>query len=115
MKDIFIRSTLKILLSSTCLLALPTAYAGTDGERIFLQNCLVCHGEDGSGAMPGVSDLTENTQWLAIPDDQLMSSIKNGIQKPGAAVNMPPKGGNPGLTDDDIKAVITYMRNTLFK
>jgi len=97
------------------LIYIAPAYADTNGEMIYTQNCMVCHADDGSGAMPGVADLTENRGWLTLSESQLLSRLKKGIQKPGATVTMPPKGGNPDLTNDDIKAVITYMRNTFFK
>lgn len=80
-----------------------------------MKNCMVCHADDGSGAMPGVADLTESREWLKLSEPQLLSRMKQGIEKPGATVPMPPKGGNPELTDDDLKAVIHYMRNTFFK
>jgi len=35
---------------------------------------------------------------------------RNGYQGPGSPMAMPPKGGNSTLTDDDLKAVIKYMR-----
>ena len=86
-----------------------------NGEQIYIKNCQVCHADDGSGAMPGVTDLTDNREWLTMPESKLLSRMNQGIQKDGAAVTMPPKGGNPDLTDADIKAVITYMRNTFSK
>ena len=103
------------MLVGVFLVSIAPVYADINGEMIYTKNCMVCHADDGSGAMPGVADLTENREWLILPETQLLSRLKKGIQKPGATVTMPPKGGNPNLTDDDIKAVITYMRHTFFK
>jgi len=76
---------------------------------------MICHAGDGSGAMPGVSGLTENKTWLTIDEEHLLAKLKNGIQKKGAAMSMPAKGGNPDLTDDDLKGIIRYMRQTFIK
>lgn len=84
--------------------------ADSTGEKLFMQNCMVCHADDGSGAMPGVSDLTEAREWLAISDSQLLVRLKAGIQKKGAPVSMPPKGGNPELSDSDLIMIIRFMR-----
>jgi len=92
-----------------------TAYADINSEKIYMKNCMVCHADDGSGAMPGVADLTESREWLTLSESQLLTRLKKGIQKPGATVTMPPKGGNPDLTDNELKAVINYMRKTFFK
>lgn len=104
-----------LVLVSIFAFQIQSTYADINGEKVFMNNCMVCHADDGSGAMPGVADLTENREWLTLPESQLLSRLKKGIQKPGATVAMPPKGGNTDLTDDDIKAAIAYMRNTFFK
>lgn len=85
------------------------------GEQVYEQSCIVCHADDGSGAMPGVTDLSTNREWSNLKDAQLLTLLKNGIQKPGATVIMPPLGGNPDLSEDDLKAVISFMRNTFIK
>ena len=72
--------------------------AVTLGEELYMKNCMVCHADDGSGAMPGVVDLDENKAWSTIDEKILINRLKQGIQKPGAAISMPAKGGNPDLT-----------------
>lgn len=86
-----------------------------NGEIVYIQNCQVCHGDDGHGAMPGAPDLIEKSSWEKQSDSKLLSRLKNGIQTPGAIMAMPPKGGNPNLTDRELKASIQYIRNTLMK
>lgn len=93
----------------------PGVMAGMSGEQLYMQNCMVCHADDGSGAMPGVADLTENKAWSTIEEGSLLAKLKNGIQKKGATMSMPAKGGNPDLTDDDLKRIIHYMRQTFIK
>jgi len=89
--------------------------AQTGGEQMYIQNCLVCHADDGAGAMPGIADLAENRNWSTISEDKLLAKIKQGIALPGAALTMPPNGGNPDLTDNDISQIIKYMRMEFLK
>jgi len=87
--------------------------AELDGAQLYIQNCMVCHADDGTGAMPGVSDLTENKQWAALSVAQLVQLLKEGVNKPGATVIMPAKGGNPELTDRELNAIVLFIRNEL--
>lgn len=80
------------------------------GQAVYTQTCLACHGADGKGALPGVPDLTRADGPLAKPDAELLQSITAGVQRPGAPLAMPPKGGNPNLTETDIRQVLDYMR-----
>ena len=93
----------------------PGVFAEMLGEQLYLKNCMVCHADDGSGAMPGVSDLTENKSWAIVDKEILLSKLKRGIQKKGATMSMPAKGGNPNLTDNDLKMIIHYMRKSFIK
>jgi len=88
--------------------------AETNGEQLYLQNCMVCHADDGSGAMPGVIDLVKNNSWSTISTTLLLDRLKQDIQTPGTTVMMPPKGGNPDLSDKDILSIIFFMRK-IFK
>lgn len=80
----------------------PQAFAGHDGEHIYLQNCVACHGYNGSGGM-GVP--------LSLPDflatasnDYLYKTIRNG--RPGRV--MP---AFKHLSDDDVDTLISYIRS----
>lgn len=90
-------------------------FAESNGKQLYMQNCMICHSADGSGAMPGVTDLTANLGWSTSMEAQLLDRLKQGIQTPGAAVAMPPKGGNPNLSDMDLKVIISYMRKEFLK
>ena len=81
------------------------------GNAVYSQTCVACHGADGKGAIPGVADLTKADGALAKSDDELIKSITDGFQSPGAALAMPAKGGNPSLSESDIKAVLAYLRS----
>lgn len=86
-----------------------TKNSGLSGEQIFKQTCVACHGANGDGSIPGVPKLSER---LSKSDSTLLSNIKNGFQSEGSVMAMPAKGGNPGLTDADIKEVLIYLQKT---
>ena len=94
---------------------LISSNAMSEGKQLYMQNCTVCHSDDGEGAMPGISDLTENRTWLALENSKLLLSLKNGIKKPGMPMAMPPKGGNSALTDNELQEIISYMRTKFSK
>lgn len=75
----------------------------TAGEVIFRQNCTACHGTNGKGVAPSFPDFTKKGGVLSQPAAMLLHHITYGI---GA---MPPKGGNPSLSDNDLKAALDYI------
>lgn len=81
------------------------------GKAVYSQTCIACHGANGKGAIPGVQDLTAANGPLSKSDEELLVSIAEGFQSSGSPMAMPPKGGNPSLTLDDIRAVINYLRS----
>ncbi len=80
------------------------------GREVYDGTCIACHGGDGAGVLPGVPDLTANDGPLSNPDAVLIERITDGFQSPGSIMAMPAKGGDPNLTEDDIRAVLHYMR-----
>jgi len=97
---------------------LPVAVApaaissGLSGQEIYSQTCIACHSADGKGAFPGVPDFKER---LSQSDDILFQHITEGFQTPGSPMAMPARGGNPALTDADIKEVLSYIRKNFGK
>ena len=88
---------------------------GATGKETYEKTCIACHAPDGKGAFPGTPDFTDSRGALAKSDDVLLSHIKNGFQSPGSPMAMPPKGGNPNLTEKDIAAVLKHIRETFGK
>lgn len=86
------------------------AAAGPSAAQLYDQNCAVCHGADGTGGMPGVPDLTVASGPLVKPVDTLLAEVQKGIRTPGG-MGMPPKGGNPELTEAQLRAVLHYMKH----
>jgi len=94
-------------------LATPAFASGSEvGEKVYAQTCIACHGANGKGAIPGVSDFTKADGPLAKSDDTLFASIRDGLVTPGKPLSMPPKGGNPSLSDEEIRAVLEYLRSS---
>ena len=91
-------------------LSAPASEPGR-GQAVYNGTCIACHGGDGTGSLPGVPDLTGKTGLLSQDDSILLGRMADGFQTPGSSMVMPPKGGNPALTDADLKAVLKYMRN----
>lgn len=85
------------------------------GKLIYTQTCIACHAETGAGAFPGVPDFTKASGVLKKSDATLQKNISEGFQSPGSPMAMPPKGGNPNLTEDDVKSVLGYIRSTFGK
>lgn len=84
------------------------AASGLSGQQIFSNTCVACHGADGKGALPNVPDLAER---LTKTDATLITNVTKGFQSPGSPMMMPARGGNPDLSDEDIKAVVKYIRD----
>ena len=72
------------------------------GERLFLNNCAVCHGSDAKGSK-GFPNLTDH-DWLYGGDlDTITATINNGRQG-----NMPPMAAAVG-TPEDAKNLANYV------
>ncbi|HUW28629.1 MAG TPA: cytochrome c [Sulfuriferula sp.] len=80
------------------------------GEVVYNGTCIACHGGDGAGNLPGVPDLTGKAGPLSQDDAVLLKRMADGFQSTGSPMGMPPRGGNPALSDADLKAVLKYMR-----
>lgn len=88
-----------------------SVYALT-GEAIYKQTCVTCHGANGQGVVPGAANFTDKKGVLSKSDSVLLAHIIKGYQSPGSPMAMPPRGGNPKLTDDDLKKALAYIRQT---
>lgn len=80
------------------------------GGQVYQETCVACHGGNGKGSLPGVPDLTDPAGRMAKPDEVLLRNIIDGYQSPGSPMPMPPKGGNPSFTDQDMQDVLAYIR-----
>jgi mono/diheme cytochrome c family protein len=92
-------------------LAALTASAG-DAKAIYEQSCAKCHGADGKGDTKigqklGVKDYSTAAVQDALKDDVAFKSIKEGLKGADGSNKMKPA---EGISDDDIKALVAYMR-----
>ncbi|MFL1453454.1 cytochrome-c oxidase, cbb3-type subunit III [Marinobacter sp. GN3S48] len=73
------------------------------GQRLFANNCAVCHGSAGRGSL-GFPNLT-NDDWLYGGEpDTILATITNGRNG-----NMPAKGMMPDMTSEQVDQVVNYV------
>lgn len=85
-----------------------------DGKTLYGQTCAACHGMDAKGLPKLGKDLTTSTFISDKSDKDLLQFVEQG-RLPSDPLNttgvaMPPKGGNPALTDQQIMDIISYVR-----
>jgi disulfide bond formation protein DsbB len=85
------------------------------GERIFHSLCMACHGFDAKGIVGLGKTLVGSEFANSLTDDELVQFIIVGreVRDPlnTTGVAMPARGGNPGLTDDQLGDVVAYIRS----
>jgi cytochrome c5 len=83
------------------------AYGGTlDGKTIFGNLCQTCHTNAATGA-PVISDKAAWAPRVAQGLDTLVKHAVDGFT--GTKGMMPAKGGNPSLTNEQVKATVEWM------
>lgn len=97
----FNRHLNKLLYLTGILIWSATCAAAADGDHLYHQNCVACHGEGGEGGV-GVPLNLPDFQAVA-SDDYLRATIRNG--RPGRV--MP---AFPRLQDAEIDAIVAYLR-----
>lgn len=93
-------------------LADPEGYAR--GLELYTGTCSACHGDGGIG-MPNSGKPLVTSEFVAgLNDKNLLTFVKIGrttwdpVNTTG--VDMPGRGGNPTLTDENISDIIIYIR-----
>jgi cytochrome c5 len=95
----------KFYVLAAVLSAAVTATAAPDAAKIeksYTATCAACHGAGVLGA-PKTGDKGAWKPRVAKGKPALYASALNGVKM------MPPRGGNPSLKDDEIKALVDYM------
>jgi mono/diheme cytochrome c family protein len=84
------------------------------GQKIYNANCALCHGQGGVGKPALGKDLRQNAFIDGLTDDEMVEFLKEGrranhpLNERG--VDMPPRGGNPGLSDENLRLIVEYLR-----
>ena len=86
----------------------------TAGGAKYASTCVSCHGPDAKGLPALGKDLTTSEFFKTTPDVDLVAFVTHGRPPSDPAnttgVDMPPKGGNPALTEQDLKDIVSYLR-----
>jgi mono/diheme cytochrome c family protein len=86
----------------------------TRGATVYGQNCATCHGANLEGGIGAVLNPIDKLPGVPSSLDPafLIQIITNGRQPQAGdpkTIPMPAKGGNPNLTDQDIKDLAAYI------
>lgn len=74
------------------------------GEDVYQSVCTACHGAGIAGA-PKVGDAAAWGKLIAEGQKKLVADAMKGVR------GMPPKGGNPALSDYEFERAVVYMAN----
>lgn len=85
------------------------------GQALYQRTCAICHGSSLEG-MPGLGKELKGNQFVAQrSESELVEFFKVGRRASDPAnetgVNMPPRGGNQALTDEDLAAIAAYLKS----
>lgn len=94
----------------------PLVGSPDKGKALFAENCSTCHGLQGQGIHHLGADLQSNKFVASSTDAQVVAFIERGITADDPQntmhVAMPPKGGNPALTTQDLYDIVAFIRQT---
>ncbi len=83
--------------------AAPTASTdNSQGQKIYENSCQSCH----DSGMVGAPKLGDQAAWKDLITEGIDDLVQTTTNGKG---NMPPKGGDQSLNEDDIRAAVTYM------
>ena len=85
----------------------PDAAPVNLGQKVYEGLCISCH-----NGLPGIPKVGDKAAWesrIALGLALLYEHAIKGFISDGGLIPMPPKGGNPSLTDEEVKAAVDYM------
>lgn len=84
------------------------------GQQLFASTCAACHGPNGEGVQGLGKDMRHSEFIAGLSDEELLAFIKRGRDMSDplntTGVAMPPKGGNPALSDEQLLDIIAFVR-----
>lgn len=97
------------------------AHAGHDtatlarGDQLYRESCAACHGIDAKGVVNLGNQLAGSDYVNGKTDAELLAVIREGrdLNHPENTTGlvMPPSGGRPDLSDEDLLAIIAFVRS----
>jgi len=86
---------------------------GADAASNWKQSCAKCHGQDGAGDTKmghrlGIIDLTDAKAQAKFTDEDAFKAMKSGRTDASGKITMK---AIEGLSDDDLKALVPYVRS----
>lgn len=72
------------------------------GEKIYATRCVACHG---TGVL-GAPKLGVEADWLSRGQKGIDKLVQNAIEGVNA---MPPKGGDPALSEEEVRSAVAFM------
>ncbi len=74
------------------------------GEQVYAATCSACH----TGGIAGAHTLGDTAAWAPVIAKGFDALVKNAINGVNA---MPPRGGNPALSDLEVARAVAYITN----
>ncbi len=96
------QAALAVAQAETQAAAVPAEAAAVDGSQVYNTVCMACHAAGVAGAPQIGSDLLAQ-RFADKGLDGLTNSVINGLNV------MPPRGGRPDLSDEQIRATVEFM------
>lgn len=83
------------------------------GQALYQKTCALCHGGDAKG-MRGLGKSLLGNEFIATHSErELVDFLRVGRRSRDpeneTGVDMPPRGGNQALTDQDLAAIAAYL------
>ena len=82
--------------------AASTASQKPDGKKVYETTCMACH----ATGVAGAPKLGDKAAWAPHLKHGMGALLQLALKGKGA---MPPKGGNPSLSDDEVRAALEFM------
>lgn len=87
--------------------------ADPDPEKLWKQNCAVCHGPDGLGTPVGkalsIKDLTDAALQKELTAERIVTAIKEGRKDANGRLLMPPNGSR--YDEAELKALVEKVKS----
>lgn len=100
------KKTMIASLVGASMLVAGNVMADEIGQKVYKQTCFACHMTGAAGA-PKVGDKANWAPRIAQGVDTLKQHATNGFK--GNSGFMPPRGGNGGLSDEEVASAVEYM------